>query len=132
MPQMLSIKFNLYRTLRIVQDINKLNYVIKSIYCFLQLSAQQQLSEENLELWLACEEYKSASGSHNIYNLFINPDAPREVRDESTPKALFDPTADTFGEAQQRIFSLVAKDSFPRYLRSSYSQQPLKHKTSLK
>uniref|UniRef100_A0A671KB73 Si:ch211-196h16.12 n=1 Tax=Sinocyclocheilus anshuiensis TaxID=1608454 RepID=A0A671KB73_9TELE len=95
--------------------------------CFLR----SELSEENLELWLACEEYKSASGSHNIYNLFINPDAPREVNlDSETREALTglmeDPTADTFGEAQQRIFSLMAKDSFPRYLRSSYSQQPLK------
>ncbi|XP_073698308.1 regulator of G-protein signaling 4-like [Garra rufa] len=96
-----------------------------------------EFSEENLEFWLACEEYKNASGSklaakaQNIYNQFINPDAPREVNlDSETREALMglmeDPTADTFGDAQQRIFSLMAKDSFPRFLRSSYSQQALK------
>ncbi|XP_016139719.1 regulator of G-protein signaling 4-like [Sinocyclocheilus grahami] len=101
--------------------------------CFLR----SEFSEENLEFWLACEEYKSASGSrlparaHNIYKQFINPDAPREVNlDGETREALTglmeDPTAQTFDEAQQRIFSLMAKDSFPRFLRSSFSQQPLK------
>uniref|UniRef100_A0A671PLN0 Si:ch211-196h16.12 n=2 Tax=Sinocyclocheilus anshuiensis TaxID=1608454 RepID=A0A671PLN0_9TELE len=98
---------------------------------------RSEFSEENLEFWLACEEYKSASGSRlaaraqNIYKQFINPDAPREVNlDGETREALTglmeDPTAQTFDEAQQRIFSLMAKDSFPRFLRSSFSQQPLK------
>uniref|UniRef100_A0A8C2CSL3 Si:ch211-196h16.12 n=1 Tax=Cyprinus carpio TaxID=7962 RepID=A0A8C2CSL3_CYPCA len=106
---------------------------IQAFRCFLR----SEFSEENLEFWLACEEYKSASGSrlaaraHNIYKQFINPDAPREVNlDSETREVLMglmeDPTADTFDEAQQRIFSLMAKDPFPRFLRSSYSQQPLK------
>ncbi|XP_052400772.1 regulator of G-protein signaling 5 [Carassius gibelio] len=106
---------------------------IQAFRCFLR----SEFSEENLEFWLACEEYKSTSGSrlteraHNIYKQFINPDAPREVNlDSETREALMglmeEPTADTFDEAQHRIFSLMAKDSFPRFLRSSFSQQPLR------
>lgn len=98
---------------------------------------RSEFSEENLEFWLACEEYKNSSGSkmagkaQSIYNQFINPDAPREVNLDSETREVLtglmqEPTADTFDEAQHRIFSLMAKDSFPRFLRSSYSQQPLR------
>lgn len=82
----------------------------------------------------------------SIYSQFINPDAPQEVGgdkrrlltakgrdrhllyssqvnlDAETREALLSesdsPGSDTFIEAQQRIFSLMAKDSFPRFLRS--------------
>ncbi|XP_055060185.1 regulator of G-protein signaling 16 [Misgurnus anguillicaudatus] len=93
---------------------------------------RSEFSEENLEFWLACEDYKNSSGSklaskaQNIYNRFINPDAPREVNlDSETREMLTDlmetPTAETFDEAQHRIFTLMAKDSFPRFLRSTYT-----------
>ncbi|XP_043093947.1 regulator of G-protein signaling 5 [Puntigrus tetrazona] len=98
---------------------------------------RSEFSEENLEFWLACEDYKSTSGSRlaaraqNIFKQFVDPDAPREVNlDSETREALVglmeEPAADTFLQAQRRIFSLMAKDSFPRFLRSSYSQQPLR------
>ncbi|XP_056588229.1 regulator of G-protein signaling 5 isoform X1 [Triplophysa dalaica] len=98
---------------------------------------RSEFSEENLEFWLACEDYKNSSASklpakaQNIYNQFINPDAPLEVNlDSETREMLMDlmetPTAETFNEAQHRIFSLMAKDSFPRFLRSTNSQHPLK------
>ncbi|XP_051994333.1 regulator of G-protein signaling 5 [Xyrauchen texanus] len=97
---------------------------------------RSEFSEENLEFWLACEDYKNSSGSklapkaQSICNQFINPDAPLEVNlDSETRESLMDleaPTADTFDEAQHRIFSLMAKDSFPRFMRSSYCKQPLK------
>ncbi|XP_077101917.1 regulator of G-protein signaling 5 isoform X2 [Siphateles boraxobius] len=90
---------------------------------------RSEFSEENLEFWLACEEYKNSSGSklagkaQSIYNQFISPEAPREVNlDSETREGLTgqmqEPTADTFDEAQHRIFSLMAKDSFPRFQRS--------------
>ncbi|XP_074549871.1 regulator of G-protein signaling 5 isoform X2 [Halichoeres trimaculatus] len=90
---------------------------------------RSEFSEENLEFWLACEDYK-VSPSHlqktkgsNIYNQFINPDSPQEVNlDAETREALLSVVdslcADTFNTAQQRIFNLMAKDSFPRFLRS--------------
>lgn len=59
--------------------------------------------------------------------------------DSETRELLMDlmetPTAETFNEAQHRIFSLMAEDSFPRFLRSTYSQHLLKalwDKTRLK
>lgn len=46
----------------------------------------------------------------------VNLDA--ETR-EALLKAMDSVGADRFNEAQQRIYSLMAKDSFPRFLRSS-------------
>ncbi|XP_026787713.2 regulator of G-protein signaling 4 isoform X1 [Pangasianodon hypophthalmus] len=98
---------------------------------------RSEFSEENLDFWLACEEYKTmpetklSSKAQSIYMQFINPDAPQEVNlDSETREALMDrmdtPTAETFAEAQQRIFTLMAKDSFPRFLRSPYCQQTVR------
>lgn len=36
------------------------------------------------------------------------------------------PATDTFVKAQQRIFTLMAKDSFPRFLHSSYYKQTVR------
>uniref|UniRef100_A0A3Q3EH60 Si:ch211-196h16.12 n=1 Tax=Labrus bergylta TaxID=56723 RepID=A0A3Q3EH60_9LABR len=84
---------------------------------------------QNLEFWLACEDYrvsplhlKKTKGS-SIYSQFINPNAPQEVNlDAETREALLGVMdslgADTFNTAQQRIYNLMAKDSFPRFLRS--------------
>ncbi|XP_064179675.1 regulator of G-protein signaling 5 isoform X1 [Anguilla rostrata] len=96
-----------------------------------------EFSEENLEFWLACEDYRTTPGTQlgikalSIYSQFINSEAPQEVNlDSETKEALTsmieEPTADTFDKAQQRIYSLMAKDSFPRFLRSSYCQEALK------
>lgn len=50
--------------------------------------------------------------------------------DSETREVLTDrmdtPAADTFVEAQQRIFTLMAKDSFPRFLHSSYYKQTVR------
>ena len=48
---------------------------------------RSEFSEENLEFWLACEDYRvspSKTKASSIYGQFINTDAPQEVgRDES-------------------------------------------------
>lgn len=47
-----------------------------------------EFSEENLEFWLACEDYRLSPSnlqktkSSSIYGQFINPDAPQEVGGE--------------------------------------------------
>ncbi|KAG7491425.1 hypothetical protein MATL_G00003500 [Megalops atlanticus] len=98
---------------------------------------RSEFSEENLEFWLACEDYRTTPESKlgakalSIYKQFINSEAPQEVNlDSETREALTSmieaPAADTFDIAQQRIYSLMAKDSFPRFLRSSYCQEALK------
>lgn len=49
--------------------------------CFLR----SEFSEENLDFWLACEDYKVSPSNVQktkacgIYNQFINPDAAQEV-----------------------------------------------------
>lgn len=48
----------------------------------------REFSNENLEFWLACEEYKNAkpqklaAKAQKIYNDFVAVQAPKEVRDE--------------------------------------------------
>uniref|UniRef100_A0A8C6TSD8 Si:ch211-196h16.12 n=1 Tax=Neogobius melanostomus TaxID=47308 RepID=A0A8C6TSD8_9GOBI len=95
--------------------------------CFLR----SEFSQENLDFWLACEDFRGSplnvqkSKACGIYNQFINPDAPHEVNlDAETRETLLSemdsPCSDTFNTAQQRIFSLMAKDSFPRFLRSTH------------
>lgn len=96
-----------------------------------------EFSEENLDFWLACEEYRVSpintqkAQACGIYNQFINPDAPQEVNlDAETREGLLTvmdaPCADTFNTAQQRIFNLMAKDSFPRFLRSTYCMDTIR------
>lgn len=98
---------------------------------------RSEFSEENLEFWLACEEYRVSplnlqkTRACSIYSQFINPDAPQEVNlDAETREALLSvmdsPCADTFNKAQQRIYSLMAKDSFPRFLRSHHCMEAIK------
>ncbi|XP_044202026.1 regulator of G-protein signaling 5 isoform X2 [Thunnus albacares] len=98
---------------------------------------RSEFSEENLEFWLACEDYrvspsnKQRTKAGSIYNQFINPDAPQEVNlDAETRESLLSmvdsPCADTFNKAQQRIYTLMAKDSFPRFLRSSHCMEAVK------
>ncbi|MFT7802424.1 regulator of G-protein signaling 5-like [Arapaima gigas] len=106
---------------------------LKAFRCFLC----SEFSEENLEFWLACKDYRSTADSQlgakaqGIYSQFINSQAPQEVNLDSETRGaivqvLEDPRADAFDKAQQYIYTLMAKDSFPRFLRSSYFQQVLK------
>uniref|UniRef100_A0A096MEV6 Regulator of G-protein signaling 5-like n=1 Tax=Poecilia formosa TaxID=48698 RepID=A0A096MEV6_POEFO len=98
---------------------------------------RSEFSEENLEFWLACEDYRVSPSNmqktkaSSIYNQFINPDAPLEVNlDAETREALLSVMdslcADTFNLAQQMIYSLMAKDSFPRFLRSHHCAEAIK------
>ncbi|XP_068606603.1 regulator of G-protein signaling 5 [Brachionichthys hirsutus] len=79
-----------------------------------------EFSCENLRFWLACEDYRvspSKTRACSIYERFIHPDAPQEVNlDAETREELLSEM--DFDRAQQRIYSLMAKDSFPRFLRS--------------
>ncbi|XP_029008826.1 regulator of G-protein signaling 5 [Betta splendens] len=98
---------------------------------------RSEFSEENLEFWLACEDYRVSPSTlqktkaASIYSQFINPDAPQEVNlDAETRETLLStmdsPCANTFDKAQQGIFSLMAKDSFPRFLRSHHCMEAIK------
>ncbi|KAI1236497.1 Regulator of G-protein signaling 8, partial [Lamprotornis superbus] len=98
-----------------------------------------EFSEENLEFWLACEDFKKtrsaaklASKAQRIFEEFIDVQAPREVGTEYTGKwvnidfqtreltrrNVQEPSLSCFDQAQGKVHSLMEKDSYPRFLRS--------------
>ncbi|KAF6075704.1 regulator of G protein signaling 4 [Phyllostomus discolor] len=93
---------------------------------------QSEYSEENLDFWVSCEEYKRLASpcargprAREIYEQFISVQAAKEVNldactREETRRNLQAPTAACFDEAQRRIFHLMEKDSYRRFLRSRF------------
>ncbi|XP_028329523.1 LOW QUALITY PROTEIN: regulator of G-protein signaling 18 [Gouania willdenowi] len=89
-----------------------------------------EFSEENIEFWLACEEYKTIdsetkllSKAKCIYTVFIESEAPKEVNIDydtrmAIQKNITQPTAHCFEAAQLKVYSLMKKDSYPRFLLS--------------
>ncbi|XP_006142395.1 regulator of G-protein signaling 16 isoform X2 [Tupaia chinensis] len=89
-----------------------------------------EFSEENLEFWLACEEFKKirsaaklASRAQRIFEEFIISEAPKEVNidhetRELTRTNLQAATATCFDVAQGKTRTLMEKDSYPRFLKS--------------
>ncbi|KAL1022622.1 hypothetical protein UPYG_G00030020 [Umbra pygmaea] len=97
-----------------------------------------EFSDENIEFWMACEEYKKiktpaklVTKANKIYNEFIDVKSPREVNidfrtREVTRQRLREPTPCCLNEVQSKIHSLMEKDSYPRFLRSKIYQDLLK------
>ncbi|XP_066295796.1 uncharacterized protein [Branchiostoma lanceolatum] len=92
-----------------------------------------EFSEENLEFWMACEEYKQlkpsklAHRAKKIYNDYIAVQAPRELNLDAETRAetlarLTSPDEGTFKVAQRKIAILMERDSYPRFLRSNLYQ----------
>ncbi|XP_021054132.1 regulator of G-protein signaling 16 [Mus pahari] len=89
-----------------------------------------EFSEENLEFWLACEEFKKirsatklASRAHHIFDEYIRSEAPKEVNidhetRELTKTNLQAATTSCFDVAQGKTRTLMEKDSYPRFLKS--------------
>ncbi|XP_076010557.1 regulator of G-protein signaling 5a [Genypterus blacodes] len=109
------------------------NYGLASFQSFLQ----SEFSDENIEFWMACEEFKKtknpvkmAAKAKKIYEDFIQSEGPREVNidhftKDVTLRNLVDLSSETFDLAQKRIFALMEKDSFGRFLRSEQYQELL-------
>ncbi|XP_062472287.1 regulator of G-protein signaling 18 isoform X2 [Pezoporus occidentalis] len=89
-----------------------------------------EFSEENIEFWIACEDYKKSKTAHEllpkaktIYETFIQKDAPKEVNldfqtKEVTSQNIEQPIITTFDRAQNTVYRLMEQDSYPRFLRS--------------
>ncbi|XP_077013305.1 regulator of G-protein signaling 16 isoform X2 [Tamandua tetradactyla] len=89
-----------------------------------------EFSEENLEFWLACEEFKKirsaaklTSRAQRIFEEFVRREAPKEVNidhetRELTRTNLQATTATCFDVAQGKTRTLMEKDSYPRFLKS--------------
>ncbi|KAG7269854.1 hypothetical protein CRUP_032812 [Coryphaenoides rupestris] len=95
---------------------------------------KSEYSEENILFWLACEEYKSIkstpemiSSANRIYTEFVQTEAPRQINidcgtRENITKNIGEPTLTSFDSAQKLIYSLMARDCYPRFLKSDVYQ----------
>ncbi|XP_004677469.1 PREDICTED: regulator of G-protein signaling 3 isoform X1 [Condylura cristata] len=95
-----------------------------------QAFLRTEFSEENLEFWLACEDFKKVKSqskmtakAKKIFAEYIAIQACKEVNLDSytrehTRGNLQSVTRGCFDLAQKRIFGLMEKDSYPRFLRS--------------
>ncbi|OCT82806.1 regulator of G-protein signaling 8 [Xenopus laevis] len=91
---------------------------------------QTEFSEENLEFWEACEDYKKTrwvkklpSKAQGISQEFLQIGSPREVNiDHRTRELIYKkmavPCRNCFDAAQEQIQILMEKDSYPRFLKS--------------
>ncbi|KAM6219176.1 regulator of G-protein signaling 18 [Rhynchocyon petersi] len=89
-----------------------------------------EFSEENIEFWIACEEFKKIKEPQQIilkakaiYERFIQTDAPQEVNldfhtKEIITKSITQPTLHSFDAAQSRVYQLMEQDSYTRFLKS--------------
>ncbi|EFB18828.1 hypothetical protein PANDA_015286, partial [Ailuropoda melanoleuca] len=89
-----------------------------------------EYSEENMLFWLACEELKAEANQHVvdekarlIYEDYVSILSPKEVSldsrvREGINKKMQEPSAHTFDDAQLQIYTLMHRDSYPRFLSS--------------
>ncbi|XP_056605832.1 regulator of G-protein signaling 16 [Triplophysa dalaica] len=112
------------------ESLGKLLSNKNGLYAF-RAFLKSEFSEENLAFYLACEDYKNTKSTAKlpckatrIYEEFIGNDAPREVNidyetRDMTQANLNSPTTSCFDMAQYRIYILMEKDCYPRFLRSA-------------
>ncbi|MBN3293371.1 RGS17 protein, partial [Polypterus senegalus] len=89
-----------------------------------------EYSEENMLFWLACEDLKKEISksvieekARMIYEDYISILSPKEVSLDSRVREVInrkmqDPTPHAFEDAQLQIYTLMHRDSYPRFLNS--------------
>ncbi|XP_028819666.1 regulator of G-protein signaling 1 isoform X2 [Denticeps clupeoides] len=100
---------------------------------------RSEFSEENLQFYLACEQYQQSSHNFSLHrrardicDTYIKPGAPREVNLDSktrevTLQRLQAPSHASLEHAQKRIYYLLDTDCYPRFLQSSMYQSLLEN-----
>ncbi|TKS75188.1 Regulator of G-protein signaling 4 [Collichthys lucidus] len=94
---------------------------------------KSEFSEENMDFWVACEDYKKiapsklASRAKQICQQYVDVDAPNEVNldaatREETKQNVESACPSCFDEAQKMIYTLMEKDSYRRFLNSKLIQ----------
>ncbi|VDO69720.1 unnamed protein product [Heligmosomoides polygyrus] len=90
-----------------------------------------EYSDENILFWQACEELKREKNAEKIeekariiYEDFISILSPKEVSLDSRVREIVNtnmsrPSSATFDEAQNQIYTLMQRDSYPRYVQIS-------------
>ncbi|KPP62950.1 regulator of G-protein signaling 19-like [Scleropages formosus] len=89
-----------------------------------------EFSEENMLFWLACEDLKQELSTSAIqekarliYEDYVSILSPKEVSldarvREVINRKILEPTPHTFEDAQLQIYTLMHRDSYPRFLNS--------------
>ncbi|XP_062849157.1 regulator of G-protein signaling 20 isoform X2 [Trichomycterus rosablanca] len=97
-----------------------------------------EFSEENMLFWLACEEFCKETNksvieekARIIYEDYISILSPKEVSLDSRVrevinKNMLEPTSHTFDDAQLQIYTLMQRDSYPRFMNSYVYKNLLK------
>lgn len=94
---------------------------------------KSEFSEENLDFWVACEDYKKsipsemATKAKKLYQQHVEADAPNEVNldaatREETRQNVQNACPSCFNVAQKTIYTLMEKDSYRRFLKSKLIQ----------
>lgn len=94
---------------------------------------KSEFSEENLDFWVACEDYKKSTPSEmatkakTLYQQHVEADAPNEVNldaatREETRQNVQNACPSCFNVAQKTIYTLMEKDSYRRFLKSKLIQ----------
>ncbi|XP_029380232.1 regulator of G-protein signaling 13-like [Echeneis naucrates] len=99
-----------------------------------QAFLKSEFSDENIEFWLVCEDYKKikssfrmSSRAKKIFKRYIQAEASREINIDQKTRELIRrnikaPTTVCFDDAQKIVFGLMERDSYPRFLRSDIYQ----------
>lgn len=97
-----------------------------------------EYSEENILFWLACEDLKQERSPDQIeekariiYEDYVSILSPREVSLDSRVREIINrnmiaPSQHTFDDAQLQIYTLMHRDSYPRFVSSSTYKDLLK------
>ncbi|XP_042318900.1 regulator of G-protein signaling 20 [Sceloporus undulatus] len=90
-----------------------------------------EFSEENMLFWMACEDLKRESNksvieekARLIYEDYISILSPKEVSLDSRVREvinrnMLEPSQHTFDDAQLQIYTLMHRDSYPRFMNSA-------------
>lgn len=105
-------------------------YGMKIFQAFLK----SEFSDENIEFWMVCEDYKKirssfrmSSRAKKIFKRYIQAEAVREINIDYMTRELIRqsikaPTTVCFDDAQRIVYGLMERDSYPRFLRSDIYQ----------
>ncbi|XP_015929229.1 regulator of G-protein signaling 3 isoform X2 [Parasteatoda tepidariorum] len=107
------------------QELTNSKYGLSLFRAFLS----REFSDENIDFWLACEDYKRcrvnklASKAKKIYDDYLAVSAPKEVNLDSSIRIdiqshLQNPDRQSFDCAQRRIQGLMEQDAYVRFLQS--------------
>ncbi|XP_029474411.1 regulator of G-protein signaling 2 [Rhinatrema bivittatum] len=112
-------------------DLLANKYGVAAFRAFLK----SEFSEENIEFWLACEDFKKTKSPHKLltkakkmYDEFIEKEAPKEINIDFQTRELITqnlqaPAHGCFSAAQKRVYSLMENNSYPRFLQSEFYQE---------